>query len=517
MSVFGCSRISVTTVHGSAVAASAFDSAAAVPSGILQPDRLITSIVTSLGFLDLNSHREIDDLCECIEWAGHQDWSNKKVGLSGISYYAANQWRAAARRPKYLSAICVWEGFVNSYRDATHHGGILCTFAKNWNDMQIKTVQHGLGTSGPISRMTGEPVCGPDTLSEQDLVSNRANQWNDLRSHPLDDQYYRTKQPDLEAIDVPLLSAGNWGGHGLHLRGNIEGYTRAGSRQKWLEIHGGSHWVEYYTDYGLGLQKRFFGHFLKGEATGWDSQPRVQLQIRSPGEQFCTRHEHEWPIARTQWTRFFLDPHNLSLGNTPSAIARTLEYDAMGAGLTFSTPRLSRPMEVTGPCAAKLFLSSSTVDADVFLVLRVFDPDDNEALFRGALDPKAPVAQGWLRASHRKIDPEQSTFYRPYHSHDEFLPLVPHQPVELDVEIWPTSIVIPEGFRLALTILGRDYEHDTLAATLSNMKNPMKGCGPFVHDDDNDRPPEVFAGRYTLHFGAEESPFLLLPVIPERS
>src|SRR6185436_11188276 len=49
----------------------------------------------------------------------------------------------------------------------------------------------------------------------------------------------------------------------------------------------------------------------------------------------------------------------------------------------------------------------------------------------------------------------------------------PAVPVELDIEIWPTCIVIPEGYRLSLNIRGRDYEHDDAAATLSNMKNPM--------------------------------------------
>jgi predicted acyl esterase len=93
---------------------------------------------------------------------------------------------------------------------------------------------------------------------------------------------------------------------------------------------------------------------------------------------------------------------------------------------------------------------------------------------------------------------------------------VPGEVYELDVEIWPTCIVVPAGWRIALTIRGRDYEHAGDAATLSNMKNPMKGCGPFVHDDDTDRPPAVFGGRVTLHFGAGRTSSVLLPVIPQR-
>ena len=107
---------------------------------------------------------------------------------------------------------------------------------------------------------------------------------------------------------MPLLTAANWGGQGLHTRGNFEGFTRAASKDKWLEVHGGSHWAPFYTDYGVELQKRFFDHFLKGEENGWDKQPRVLLNVRHPGEKFVQRHENEWPLARTQWTRFYLDP-----------------------------------------------------------------------------------------------------------------------------------------------------------------------------------------------------------------
>ena len=70
--------------------------------------------------------------------------------------------------------------------------------------------------------------------------------------------------------------------------------------------------------------------------------------------------------------------------------------------------------------------------------------------------------------------------------------------------------------RIALSIRGKDYEYDGEAATLSNMKNPMKGCGPFVHDDETDRPPAVFGGKATLHFGQARPAHLLLPVIPPK-
>ena len=430
-----------------------------------------------------NNARENRDFHLCIEWAAAQPWCSGKVGLNGISYYASSQWRAAATQPPHLAAICVWEGWVDNYRDSNRHGGIICVFRKNWQDMQVKTVQHGVGERGGKSRITGELVCGPETLSEEELVKNREDLWANVLGRELDGPYYHERTGDLSKVTVPLLSAANWGGQGLHPRGNFEGFVRAASKHKWLEVHGGSHWAPFYTDYGVKLQKRFFDYFLKGVANGWDKQPRVQLQVRHPGEKFVERHENEWPLARTKWTHFYLDPKDMRLSPAPVAAEQSLAYEAMGDGLTFSTPPLERETEITGPLALKLFVSSATVDADIFAVLRVFDPAGKEVVFQGALDPHTPVAQGWLRASHRKLDPKLSLPYRPYHTHDEKQPLTPGRVYELDIEIWPTCIVVPKGYRIALTVRGKDYEYEGEAATLSNMKNPMRGCGPFMHDD----------------------------------
>ena len=172
-------------------------------------------------------------------------------------------------------------------------------------------------------------------------------------------------------------------------------------------------------------------------------------------------------------------------------------------------------MEITGPVAAKLFVSSSTSDADLFLIVRVFSPDMKEVVFQGAIDPHTPVAQGWLRASHRKLDPERSLPFRPYHAHDEVQPLSDGEVAELDIEIWPTSIVVPAGYRVALTVRGKDYEYGgPSGGRLSNFKNELKGCGPFLHDDPIDRPSEIFAGVTTLHSGGRHANYVLLPIIP---
>jgi uncharacterized protein len=468
----------------------------------------------SPGYIDHFSPRETADLAACVAWAAEQPWSSGKVGLNGISYYGINQWHVTSLQPPALAAMCVWEGAADWYRDMTHHGGILSTFWANWYDMQVKTVQHGLGDRGPRHPVTGVNACGDKTMTEQELAANRADFGAEIRAHPLDDAYHRDRSARFERIVTPLLSAGNWGGHGLHLRGNTEGFTRSASEQKWLEMHGIEHWTHFYTDYGRRLQLEFFDHFLKGEDNGWDRRAPVLLQVRRV-DGFVERVEEGWPIPRTVWTRRYLWPDG-TLQSEPPATAEVF-FDALGDGLDFTTEPFDTETEITGPSSARLWVSSSTEDADLFLVLRLFDPGGEEVTFQGALDPHTPLAHGWLRVSHRELDPAISEEGRPYHTHRASQPLSAGEVAEVEVEIWPTSIVVPPGYRVVLSVRGRDYEYqgtDTGGEEITSFKNRFTGVGPFLHDDPEDRPPEIFGGLTTLHFGRERPASVLLPVIP---
>src|SRR5262249_61344992 len=106
--------------------------------------------------------------------------------------------------------------------------------------------------------------------------------------------------------------------------------------------------------------------------SGWHTTPAGTLNIRDRGDKYVLRHEHKWPLGRTQWTKLYLDAATLALTGTRGAPG-ALEYDALAGGVTF-TMTMDREIEITGPLAAKLFVSSSTDDADLFLILRVFDP-----------------------------------------------------------------------------------------------------------------------------------------------
>ncbi|WP_441228127.1 CocE/NonD family hydrolase [Tardiphaga sp. 20_F10_N6_6] len=466
----------------------------------------------SPGFLDILSERETLDYYHVIEWAGVQPWSTGKVGLNGISYYAINQWHVAALQPPHLTAMIPWEGAADTYRDFFRHGGILSNkFLENWYPRQVLSVQHG-NPDAPPDIWLNESSSGPEELSKEQLASNRLATLANARARELEDEWYRRRSPDWSKVITPFLSAANWAGYGLHPRGNFSAFTNAASEQKWLEAHPGRHEEWFYLEYGMNLQKRFFDFFLRGEQNGWDGEPRVWLHLRRPfTEAVQLRKEEAWPLPGTEWTKLYLDAGDRSLAWEPPAAKGVTPFAATVDHLKWTSPPLESETEFTGPLSLKLFLSSSTIDADVFVTLQAFAPDGREVEFQGTVDPHTPLAQGWLRASHRKLCAERSRPYQPYHTHDEKQPLIPGQIYELDVEIWPTCIVLPQGYRIALDIRGSDF-----ARANGDAGSPHRGSGPWLHDDVFDRPAMIFQGTTTLYTGPEHQSHLLLPIVPNR-
>ena len=469
-----------------------------VPDGyvVIQVDARGTG--QSPGYLDPFSPREIHDYCDAIEWAASQPWSSGKVGLLGISYYAISQWLVAAMRPPHLAAIVPWEGGSDHYRDWSHHGGIHSnTFCEAWWPRQVLPNQHGNGATAHRDRETGERTTG-EPLDPMQLEGNRASYVDEVGRHPLDDAWHTQRSPHLERIEVPVLSAANWGGAGLHLRGNIEGWMRCGSTRKWLSVHDGTHFESFYLPEYVAMQKRFFERYLKEVDNGWESEPPVQLSIRRPGATTVRRAESAFPLHRTRSLSFHLDTEKGALSERiPSASAES-HFKAASGQLDFSTPPFEQDCEFTGFVSLRLWISSSTRDADIFATLRAFDPTDREVIFVGASEP-VPVARGWLRASHRKLDETRSTPFRPFHPHTEVQKLTPGEAYCLEIELWPTCIVLPASYRLVLSIMGRDLQIEGVPGRILHTKSTGL---------------EEYSGRTSVHTGGKFDSRLVMPLVP---
>ncbi|MDN7500214.1 CocE/NonD family hydrolase [Burkholderia gladioli] len=464
----------------------------------------------SPGVLDPFSPRETEDYATLITWAAHQPWSSGKVGLLGTSFQAINQYQVAALKPEGLAAILPWEGAFDQYREIGYYGGILNVAWEYWWTHQVVPNQNGNAQTPLVDSIHG----GKDTgaaLSPEVLTHNRVDPVGAFAKHPFDDDYYRQRTPDGSRITVPLLDVANW------TDWSTAGYLAAASKQKWLRIQTGDHLTPFYSDEALALQKRFFDHFLKGADNGWEKEPRVAIQVRRP-DGTAWRTAAAWPLPGTQWERYYLDAANGSISpDLQHAAPGQKSWPGLGDGVTFTTTPFAEETEFTGPIGVKLWVSSSTADMDIFAALRLIDPQGRDVAFIGNSDPNVPLDLGYLRVSHRAVDTSRSTEYQPFHPHLVSEPMTPGQLYPVDVEFAePTSIVIPKGYRLALTIQGKDFGYGPGA----NIVHANDYALPDAHNSGlffaahPDRDPALYGGTDAIATGGEHMSYLLLPHIP---
>lgn len=425
-----------------------------------------------------NGPQERDDLYDTIEWLGSRPWSNGNVGMLGVSYLAGSQYQAAAAAPPSLKAISPWECFADWYREFATHGGIPET--------------------GFRPRVSGNVSYG-----RQRTEDTGAN----LAAHPLDDWYYADKYGSFADIAVPAYVVASWSDHGLHSRGTLDAFAAMGSTRKWLEVHGQKKWAYFYEPESVERQRVFFDTFLKGEDRGIDQWPAVRAEIRDDGDVAHSewRELETWPLPESPHP-LYLDAADGSLRDgadgslrdgVPDADA-TVELAATSGSARF-VHTFDTDTDVVGPMALTLWLSTDGAeDADVFVVVGKLDAEGQEVHFPfNALFSDGPVALGWLRASHRALDPERSSALVPRHPHTAEEPLEPGVPTRLDIEIWASGTRFHAGEALTVTVQGHDYI----------KRAPAEGVPPLqiLHEDLRN------AGTWTLHTGPAHPSVLRIP------
>lgn len=419
------------------------------------------------GLLDVTDQ---DDLYDAVEWAAAQPWSTGRVGTIGQSYFCMTQWFLAAARPPSLACVGAHDGCADLYRAAAYHGGIPCDFFPGFWWYQNRF----------INRFPAE---GPAREQTTDLTAA-------LAAHPLLDGFWRDRSAweELEQIEVPLFSSGVWGKHQLHTRGNIDGYQRARGPKKLRMSNAPTAWAaaaEFASaEFHRAVMLPFYDEFLKGRGRGFTDRPPVEYAV---GGAAVTRTADRWPPATVRYRSYHLDAtpsgsvHSVNDGSLradgPGA-ASSVEYrypdpgwvvGVVGFGpagpaggfdparrvLTFTTPPLPDDLEIAGPIRARIYLSSSATDADVFLTLSDQAPHPPDAP-DGTNPPSVVVSRGWLRASHRALDPVTSTDEVPRHPHDREEPLRPGEVHPLDISIEPQAYRFRRGHRIRLSIANGD-------------------------------------------------------------
>lgn len=413
---------------------------------------------------------EQQDLYEQIEWIARQPWCNGNVGGIGQSYYAWAQWFMGIVNPPSLKCIAPYDGFTDLYRDSVYHGGIYCEFLVWWYNMVRANNLHR-AASDPTGRDMARDVAG------------------EIMRHDTWDEWWKERSPisRISEIKVPVFSIGHWGKAGLHLRGNINGYVEASSKDKKLLVTGGRDVFEVHEMFDqISFHEQemlpFYDRYLKGKKTAYDSRPPIRLYVRGREEY---RADRSWPPKGTKARSFYLgkEPsgsltslNDGSLGEAaPGARGGETAYtypdpqwrfgnvtptkfgpDPVARVLTFTTAPLKADLEVVGEIVLELYVSSTNIDTDFIVKLADQAPQGAAERAGGRQPASVNVTKGWLRASHREKDDGKSRPSRPFYTHANPQPIVPGQVYRYDIELLPCAYRFRKGSRIRLEICNAD-------------------------------------------------------------
>lgn len=470
-----------------------------VPRGYVQVIPDVRGVGKSEGEFAGDWHK---DGYHIIEWMAQQEWCDGNVGMLGMSQFAIAQFLVAAMKPPHLKAICPIEGLTDWYRDHFYHGGIFnYLFANSYGRLLPVSKKGGIASLKEFSEAElKEKVTAlqknPDIQCIPYLyLATECPPMNplvfDLLMHPYDGDFYKKMSPYslFGDIEIPSLMGARWNGGVLHLPGAIDAYHRLATPKEDKKL------IIFPSDNYGGMDRpfhelqdvilRFYDHWLKGNDTGMMREPGISIFVQGKNE---WRYESEFPLADTQWTKFYLGESG-SLSTVPPKTPRkdpvaTFTSDPWanpteGFGradvlakadpipkVVFDTEPLAANMEITGPIALywHAAISSEGVKArgvtkqeletlepltnDTDWYLKVFDVDVDGS--------SRCVSEGWLKASHYELDEEKSKPYSPYHPHTRSLPIQPGKVIQYASDIRMTSNVFLMGHRIRLEISAQD-------------------------------------------------------------
>lgn len=401
-----------------------------------------------------------------IEWVAAQPWSNGKVGMSGNSWLAMVQWYIGAEQPPHLACLGAWEGTSDVYREFVCTGGI---------------PQIG------FNKMLLDFLRGPGRIEDALAM---------IAKYPLMNAYWEDKIPHFEKINVPTSITAGWS-H-IHLRGSIAGFQQIATKQKWLRVHRDMEWPDYYKPEHIADLKRFFDRYLKNIHNGWEMTPRVRIDVMDAGDvdYQVERPEKEWPLARTEYRKYFVDAKAGKLSPTQPQEASAIRYESTKGEASF-TIAFDEETELTGHMKLRLWVEAAgATDMDLFVAVQKLDERGNflPTLILGERYPGAP---GLMRVSHRELDEKRSTPYQPFQTHRREQLLAPGEIVPVDIEIYPSSRIWHASEQLRVVVSGH------------YLRDGWGWFEPFSWDLRN-------KGEHIIHSGGAYDSYLLAPVVPPK-
>lgn len=489
------------------------DSAVWVPNGYVCMRVDARGVCKSPGLQAPLSIQEAEDYYDAIEWAGTRPWSNGNVGLWGMSYLAMTQHNVASLQPPHLKAMIALGTDADPYNETLYNGGIFGEGFWNWW----------------WKAWSGNNFCG--TRRETDWMARvLATPFNDPAAYGARGSIFM--RPELEKATAPVWIVGPQTGAAIHQLGSSETYIHStGAKARKFDFVDA--WFPHcYTDATVAEHMRFFDYWLNSADNGAMDDAPVRVQVRTGNGAYYVLNESEWPLARTTYRRWYLDARPsdwhgdghrndvLKISENVPEAEHSASYDAhlelgqpsiaptgpvggtprWSTGISFVSDPLPEEMVLVGYMKAGLWVSSTSSDMDVFVSLRVLDEQDREVRYESVVHPidpahVHPVGHGCLKVSHRVLDKETSTDYRPVHTHAEndYQPLGDGEIVAIEVGLNPSSAMIRKNSRFRV-----DIQPYTPAGI------PVRAYDESYH----------LGATNTIYTGPEHPSYVQLPILP---
>jgi uncharacterized protein len=487
-----------------------------------------------------------DDGYDSVEWAAALPGSNGKVGMYGSSYVGATQWLAAVTTPPHLATIVPANTASDYYDGWAYEGGeFRLAFVEPWAIATIATTaainRHDDATVAELKAAAADPTRWLAFRPYKDLPPLQPDNpavapwFFDWIRHSARDDYWRrwSIRERYSAVRVPVLDVEGW--YDAFLAGGVENFAGMVTHGATLDARNNQRLVIGPWDHlnwgrqnsepapmlkAIGavadspindLMLAWYDHFLKGEDNGTADKPRVDYFLMGANR---WKSAIGWPLPQTQWTHYYLsgsggmartgalktspptgdhppdtytyDPASpapsmgghscCSAQSSPQGPYDQTPVEQRSDVLVYTSDPVTTDTEVTGPPVLHLWATSSAPDTDFTAKLAVVKPDGQVI----------NLNNGILRTAFR------GSLSNPR-------PVVPGQPYEYRIAIWPTSYLLRAGDRVRVEISSSDYPQFA--------PNPNTG-DPFGQNAD------ARAATQTISHDAAHPSDLVLPVIP---
>ncbi len=471
------------------------------------------------------------DSYDLIEWLAQQPWCDGNVGMVGISGFGAEQLHVAKQNPPHLKAIFPFDprgafGTLGSFREE-YPGGVLHFF--RYLIMHFAALHQNKGKPGTLppdkEALWQEAMANPDYRMYPQVYSVLTQKGQHMPPYfgllidPYDNaETVAAAERDIANIRVPTYTGSGWYAYAYktHLNGAQNYFERIDAPKK-LMFGGPAHLERPFHSLHSEVL-RWHDHWLKGIDTGVMNEPPVRYWVMGANE---WREGSDWPLPETQWTRFYLNSWERlqTAPFIPASVDEELPPDAFVQmpptqtnvlqKLRYMTDPLPHDTLVAGPMVLNLFAEIDQDDTNWIVTLKDVGPDvsvrtvrEGERELRTDL-PEREVSRGWLKASHRAVDPQRSKPWAPWHplTREAQKKVVPGEVTEYAIEIMATANLFRRGHRICIEIASADMPTGVAGATNAE----------YV-------PNHICSSRTTLHkiyHDGKRPSHLLLPIIPQ--